>query len=726
MRSFRFLVNLLTLYFRSVSRKYFYKNHFDFPEVINLNANDICDSGCVMCNIWKRKIEHELSPDELEKILRDQLFEHVKYVGITGGEPTLRKDLPRLFEAVIKARPDIQGLSIITNGIKFEQVKERVLASFEVCKSYQVPFSVMVSLDGVGAVHDNIRGKSGNFESAVRLIEYLRHETEIPVSIGCTISKGNVWDVDELLDYLKSKNIYGRFRIAEFINRLYNDENADVIRNFDEDERYHLQLFLKKLEHSYETNQDVKRTYLSIIHMLGGGKRLIGCPYQTSGVVVNSRGELAYCAPKSGIIGNAMEITPSQAYVENLDKRAAIINDHCDDCIHDYHAPITLDEFIVQSRNKFWSWVITRYDNKKALFLSLIPRKIGLSKSHYNVLIVGWYGTETVGDKAILQGIIEAYKAQYSSVKIYVASIYPFITKRTLYELGQEESCHVVHAMSADLIYYSKYCDETVIGGGPLMEINELAIPYIGFSVARKYKKKRVVFGCGLGPLKNEWSKRLVRILLTMATEIRLRDHGSKQLALSLNPNVIVAVTDDPAKKTIKDLRIKEKEASSDKISCFLRDWTEEYAMADIDFFETKERFERGLANYIKQKATETGVRNIHFYHMHNFVIGHDDREFSRRFVKKYFASDNFNVTIQAKLSTIENISEAMLRSRLNICMRFHSVLFAHTLDANFVAIDYTMGGKIRYYLEENDCLDRLLTLSEVCIYENYPSNNID
>jgi polysaccharide pyruvyl transferase WcaK-like protein len=52
-----------------------------------------------------------------------------------------------------------------------------------------------------------------------------------------------------------------------------------------------------------------------------------------------------------------------------------------------------------------------------------------------------------------------------------------------------------------------------------------------------------------------------------------------------------------------------------------------------------------------------------------------------------------------------------MKKSKLNICMRFHSVLFAHTLNTDFIAIDYTMGGKIHAFLKDNNVLEKERTV---------------
>jgi polysaccharide pyruvyl transferase WcaK-like protein len=41
--------------------------------------------------------------------------------------------------------------------------------------------------------------------------------------------------------------------------------------------------------------------------------------------------------------------------------------------------------------------------------------------------------------------------------------------------------------------------------------------------------------------------------------------------------------------------------------------------------------------------------------------------------------------------------------------MRYHSVVFAETLKVNYMALDYTNGGKIRGFLKDNNKLDRII-----------------
>ena len=686
------------------------------PVVINMNANDICNSKCTMCNIWQQKQGFEISPQQLEEILADDFYTRVEAVGITGGEPTLREDLPSLYEACCKKLPNLKGLSIITNAIREEDVIHRIQQVSDVCDRYHKKFSMMVSLDGYGETHDKVRGRAGNFETAVRVINHFRKTTEIPIAIGCTVSKVNVWEVDILLDFLREEGIYGRFRIAEFIKRLYNEDRGEVIRTFNEEERYHLMCFFKKVELTFERNDTYRRTYRSIINILGGGKRTIGCPYQDRGVVLNSKGELYYCAPKSKKIGDAVSTSSAEIYQDHLDERQRIIREDCEDCIHDYHAPITFQEAWDAEQRAFWQHVISlnnvpRYKHLAGL-LRLRKHQFSGRQGTYKVLITGWYGTETVGDKAILGQIVHHYQQKHESVEFYISSMYPFVTRKTISEL--QISAHVVSTNDIAFSLACAYCDETVMGGGPLMGIDALSIPWWAFEVARKFKRKTVVFGCGIGPLTNAEHVKAVKRILRIASKINVRDEQSLSLGKQLSGRSDIVNIGDPARKyVIQQNKEIQAEKKGNTLACFLRAWTKEY-QGDHDareFEAIKESFEQNLADYIKELCAKHKLTPV-FYPMHTFVVGNDDRDFNRKFAKKYFS--NVEHQVHSRNTSVRLTIEAMKQSSMNLCMRFHSVLFAHTLNTDFIAIDYTNGGKIKGYLTDHQATDKMISLHDL------------
>jgi polysaccharide pyruvyl transferase WcaK-like protein len=496
---------------------------------------------------------------------------------------------------------------------------------------------------------------------------------------------------------------------------LYNEDRSEVIRNFTDEESYHLALFFEKLKRTYETNKTYKRTYSSIQNILLGGKRTIGCPYHKKGININAKGELAYCAPKSKIIGNGIEDSSTTIYKKNITERKRIITEDCNDCIHDYHAEITYKEQIAIYKDKYQKKFLRPYNEKRVLRLSSVLKAPKLPNNKYSVFIMGWYGTETVGDKAILGGIVNAYKQQYGDkLNVIVGSLYPFITHQTIKELKID--AEVVSTSNFDFLRYSKSCNEVIMGGGPLMDLNELYVPLLAFSVAKKYNKKCTVYGCGLGPINNETYKKAICKILQVSDEIKLRDKNSQKYALKNFGISDTEMIGDPARVYLKSFLGQTKTNPEKTLSLYLRDWEYLYAkgnMTEAEFAKAKDQFEHALADFIKKKAAELKVDKIMFNHMHNFVLGGDDRDFSRRFIKTYFSKDS-RVSYEKKLSTVDSIVTSMQSSELNICMRFHSVLFAETLNTNFLAVDYTMGGKIAAYIFENSESKKLLTINQL------------
>jgi len=686
------------------------------PTTLNLLVNDICNSRCQTCSIWKRKHGRELTPEELANILGDSLFDKLRYVGVSGGEPTLRKDLPEIYRVLAQKYPRIHGTGIITNAIRKDDVITRILASAKICQESGVPFNAMVSLDGIGEIHDRVRGREGNFETAVEVIRYFRDETDIPISIGCTISKGNVWHVDEVLDFCRREGVHGRFRVAEFIKRLYNSEQKEQIRSFTEREAYHLGLFFAKLEHTYEQSSRIKRTYRNIRRMLmEGAGRSISCPYQSASVMLDCRGQLAYCAPKSPVLGSCLETSARKLYFNNIAIRKSIMREHCASCIHDYHADPTLKELWSGYKSRGWHWRLS-LDNA----LRKANRNRGLhgprqrEKTPHLFLIIGWYGTETAGDKAILGEVIYQIKDKYPSAQIALASLYPYVSRWTVQELGQSD-VEVIPTYSNEFWQYTKAADEVIMGGGPLMHLEVLGIVLRAFMRAKKAGHRTRIAGCGIGPLdRGQKYENAVWHILRLADVIELRDSASVAWASRMTSRKDITNSGDPAAGFVQ--RWMEQHPVSETtpfLNLYLRDWTAEYQahLTDDQFEDTKVLFEQQLAQWIHDLCAQLNIRP-HLLPMHHFCIGNDDRDFNRRFARTYL-SDLNPIVERAPLSAQE-ILASMQEATLSLCMRFHSVLFANTLGIPFLAIDYTQGGKIAGYLADRNCLDRMIDLRDI------------
>jgi len=140
-----------------------------------------CNAHCVMCNAWQSRRADALRPEHVRKLPPD-----LRTVNLTGGEPFLRDDLPA-FVGELRARCPRARITISTNASLPERV-ERMMDEI-VCLDPAVRLAV--SLDGVGAAHDRVRGIEGAFDAAVGVIDRLRAKGFGGLRLGMTLSAAN-------------------------------------------------------------------------------------------------------------------------------------------------------------------------------------------------------------------------------------------------------------------------------------------------------------------------------------------------------------------------------------------------------------------------------------------------------------------------------------------------------------------------------------------------------
>jgi sulfatase maturation enzyme AslB (radical SAM superfamily) len=168
------------------------------PFNITFNVTSACNCRCRTCNIWERAGEI-LSLDEYEKIFCS-LGRAPVWITFSGGEPFLRDDLPEICGAAGRiCRPAI--INVPTNGslARLPSMVERIC---ELCPSSQI--IVNMSLDGPGALHDEIRAHKDLFETWRKNYDALRSINRPNLSIGVmtVISVFNVEKFKELCDFV--------------------------------------------------------------------------------------------------------------------------------------------------------------------------------------------------------------------------------------------------------------------------------------------------------------------------------------------------------------------------------------------------------------------------------------------------------------------------------------------------------------------------------------------
>lgn len=141
-----------------------------------------CNAKCVMCDSWKMTEKGDLTLDEIDRIYAQ--LPRLDVVRLTGGEPFVRKDFAEIVRlAQERLKPGI--VHITTNGF----LTDRIMRFCEERKKTS-PLFVLVSLDGVGEKHNQVRGSSLAWRSATDTLKALaarRKELRVNLAVNQTI-----------------------------------------------------------------------------------------------------------------------------------------------------------------------------------------------------------------------------------------------------------------------------------------------------------------------------------------------------------------------------------------------------------------------------------------------------------------------------------------------------------------------------------------------------------
>lgn len=86
---------------------------------------------------------------------------------------------------------------------------------------------------------------------------------------------------------------------------------------------------------------------------------------------MDARGELYYCAVASDKIGSLRQNEGENIFFsdENINYRKSIINNNCDECIHDYNGRMEMKNFLVFLKYFFFEKTWTRLYLIKSKFI---------------------------------------------------------------------------------------------------------------------------------------------------------------------------------------------------------------------------------------------------------------------------------------------------------------------------------------------------------------------
>ncbi|MBC2695927.1 MAG: radical SAM protein [Desulfobacteraceae bacterium] len=244
-----------------------------------------CNARCQMCHTWKNpsKKSEEIAPEIIDKIEG-----RYKRLNITGGEPMLRDDILEIVEVLDKKT---DRLEISTNGYFTDRII-RVAERFP-------NITIRVSLEGLPAKNDELRGIKNGFDHGLRTILRLKEMGVKDIGFATTISGQNCHDLLDLYTLVSAMDI--EFANAVVHNSFYFHKDDNEIKNRNDVEESIVR-FMDALLKSPRKNmkhraKDWFRAYLNLglLRHVQGKLRTIPCGAATDTFFLDPYGQVLAC-----------------------------------------------------------------------------------------------------------------------------------------------------------------------------------------------------------------------------------------------------------------------------------------------------------------------------------------------------------------------------------------------------------------------------------------------
>ena len=187
------------------------------PRFLTYIVTFSCNARCIMCDSWRKPSPNDLTIDEVDRIFGE--LPRLDAIRLTGGEPFVRKDLIDIADlAQRRLKPLV--LHVTTNGF----LTDRIVKFCEERRK-DVPLNLLISVDGVGDKHNEVRGHDKAWSFIVQTIQELaprRRELGLRLAVNQTIvDPEGVHHYKLLRDFLRPFNIHNHVVMAYDMSATY-------------------------------------------------------------------------------------------------------------------------------------------------------------------------------------------------------------------------------------------------------------------------------------------------------------------------------------------------------------------------------------------------------------------------------------------------------------------------------------------------------------------------
>jgi MoaA/NifB/PqqE/SkfB family radical SAM enzyme len=254
------------------------------PSHAQIGVTNACPQNCVYC-YNKRRTGRPMSTELVKKVIRGLKDMGVSWLGFTGGEPLMNRDLVSITDSV----GDDCAVKLFTTGCGLTPQLASDLRNAGL-------FSVSVSLDHwKREEHDRVRRYEGAFNTALRAIDIFKNLGDVHVSVSSVLSKEMIRNgsVERFLQFVSSLEVHEAW-LSETKPSLEGGCSGDQIITDEERNR------LIALQDQYNKNGSMTVNYLGHFE----SKDHFGCSAGNKMVYVDAFGHVSPCVFTPISMGN--------------------------------------------------------------------------------------------------------------------------------------------------------------------------------------------------------------------------------------------------------------------------------------------------------------------------------------------------------------------------------------------------------------------------------------
>ena len=318
-----------------------------------LYVTDRCNARCKHCYIWVKKPKQNMPLEIISRILEDKAITPKTRIGLEGGEFLLHEKYEEILKLFRQKHP---SFDLLSNCMLPEKLIDTVKKHLLPLQHKKCPPRLFISLDGNSSSHDNLRGVTGIYENAMKVIESL-HEY-VPISVMFTLTPLNTFDdlrhVIKICETFQLDLRIGIYNNMPYFETKISSTSVNSSLNYSISD-------IPECVRDFEENYD----FMLLYYHYRCGNLSLSCNSIKDSIVVYPNGDIPLCQNKEIVLGNLRSESLHQIVNKTSTRQLHQHCRKCNDCWVNFHRKY--DIVLYRNLEKFLGkktveWVLGKYN----------------------------------------------------------------------------------------------------------------------------------------------------------------------------------------------------------------------------------------------------------------------------------------------------------------------------------------------------------------------------